>query len=65
MAQDGGRGEDPGGGSKKLAAIHCVTPVYQYEGFDADINLEAVYPDPSPSFGKGRSQSVHICLRAV
>ena len=27
MAQQGGRGEDSGGGgSKKLAAIHCVTP---------------------------------------
>ena len=28
VAQEGGRGEDSGGGgSKKLAAIHCVTPV--------------------------------------
>jgi hypothetical protein len=40
VAQQGGRGEDPdGGGSKKLAAIHCVTSSYQCEGLDADINL--------------------------
>src|SRR5947207_4744487 len=52
VAQEGGRGEDSNGGSKKLAAIHCVTPFYQCEGLDADIDLEAVYPDPAPSSGK-------------
>ena len=61
-AQEGGRGENSGGGSKKLAAIHCVTPVYQCEGLDADTNLEAVYPDPALSSGKGRTQSAFSYL---
>src|SRR5262245_31242368 len=39
-AQQRGRGQNCGsGGGKKLAAIHCVTPASEWEGFDAWINL--------------------------
>ena len=66
MAQKRGRGEDSGGGRpEKLAAIHCVTPACEREGFGADINLGSVYPGPVGPSGKGRRVSVHICLRAV
>ena len=35
------RGENCGSGeAEKLAAIHCVTPALEWEGSDAEINLE-------------------------
>jgi hypothetical protein len=52
-------------GSRKLEGIQRVTPAYQCEGSDADINLEVVFSEPDLPSGKGRWSSVHICLRAV
>ena len=39
LAQECGGGQESGSaGGEKLAAIHCVTPASEWEGFDADIN---------------------------
>jgi hypothetical protein len=40
-------------------------PVYQCEGLEVEIGLGRVFSAPGLPAGKGRTQSVHICLRAV
>jgi len=60
-----GRGRPGKPGSRKPVANHCVTPASQCEGSDADIDFEVALSEPALPSGKGRSQSVHIWLRAV
>jgi hypothetical protein len=52
-------------GSGKLMANHRVNPASQCEGSGADIDAGVAVSEPVLSSGKGRSQSVHIWLRAV